>query len=226
MENNFELNNVIINDDNNVFKKTFQWMFMGLLITGLISWFVYSSGLYIDIVLGGYFNALLIAELIMVFAFSFISKKCSPTVAGIMFFAYAILNGITFSVIFAVFELTSITILFFAAAGIFGIMALYGYRTDKDLTKIAPLLFTTLFVGIIASLINLFVGNSLLDIAISWVMLLVFSGITAYDIQKIKLMSANSSLDQSKIHIYGALELYLDFINIFLRLLSIFGRRR
>ncbi|MDF2865701.1 MAG: hypothetical protein K0R72_515 [Clostridia bacterium] len=226
MENDFELNNVIVTDKNNVFKKTFQWMFMGLLITGLVSWFVYSSQLYIDIVLGGYFDALLIAELVMVFAFSFLLKKCSPTVAGIMFFAYAILNGFTFSVIFALFELTSITILFFAAAGIFGIMALYGYRTDNDLTKIAPLLFTTLFVGILASLVNLFVGNSLLDITISWVMLLVFSGITAYDIQKIKLLSESSSLDQSKIHIYGALELYLDFINIFLRLLSIFGRRK
>lgn len=226
MENDFELNNVITTEDNNVFKKTFQWMFMGLLITGLVSWFVYSSGLYVDIVLGGYFNVLLIAELIVVFVFSALLKKCSPIVAGIMFFAYAALNGITFSVIFAVFQLTSITILFFASAGIFGIMALYGYGTDNDLSKFAPLLFTTLFVGIIASLINLFVGNSLMDVIISWVMLLVFSGITAYDIQKIKLLSEDSSLDKSKLHIYGALELYLDFVNIFLRLLSLFGRRR
>jgi FtsH-binding integral membrane protein len=105
-------------------------------------------------------------------------------------------------------------------------MALYGYRTDNDLTKFAPLIFTTLLVGIIVSLINLFVGNSLLDIVISWFMLLLFSGITAYDLQKIKLLTQDSSLDQSKIHIYGALSLYLDFINIFLRLLSIFGRRK
>jgi hypothetical protein len=225
MENEFE-QNTVISTGNDVFKKTFQWMFMGLLITGLISWFVYSSELYIDIVLGGYFNILLIAELIVVVVFSFMLKKCSPTVAGIMFFTYAILNGITFSVIFAIYQLTSITILFFAAAAIFGIMALYGYRTDKDLSIFMPLLFTTLIIGIIVSLINLFIGNSLVEIIVSWVMLLVFSGITAYDIQKIKLLNSSDYLDKSKIHIYGALSLYLDFINIFLRLLSIFGRRR
>jgi len=225
MENEFESNKVI-NTGNSVFAKTFQWMFMGLLVTGLISWFIYSSALYVDIVLGGFFNVLLIAELAVVIIFSLVIKKCSPTVAAIMFFAYAILNGITFSVIFALYELSSITILFFAAAAIFGIMALYGYRTDKDLSIFAPLFFTTLIIGIIVSLINLAVGNGLVDIIISWVMLIVFSGITAYDVQKIKLLSEDSSMNQSKIHIYGALELYLDFINIFLRLLSLFGRRR
>lgn len=225
MENEFESNNVITTS-NNVFIKTFEWMFMGLLITGLISWFVYSSGMYVNIINGGMFNVLLFAELAVVLIFSFVIRKCSPITAGIMFFTYAALNGITFSIIFAVFELTSITILLFAAASIFGIMALYGYRTDNDLTKFAPLIFTTLLVGIIVSLINLFVGNSLLDIVISWFMLLLFSGITAYDLQKIKLLTQDSSLDQSKIHIYGALSLYLDFINIFLRLLSIFGRRK
>ncbi len=225
MENEFESNNVIVTS-NNVFVKTFQWMFMGLLLTSLISWYVFSSGLYINILIEGMFNVLLIAEIAVVLLFSFLINKCSPTIAGIMFFTYAILNGVTFSVIFAVYELTSITILFFGAAGIFGIMALYGYRTDKDLTKFAPLIFTTLIIGILVSCINLFIGNSLLDIVISWAMLLLFSGITAYDIQKIKLMSQNSHLDQSKIHIYGALSLYLDFINIFLRLLSLFGRRR
>jgi len=225
MENEFESNNVI-NTGNIIFAKTFQWMFMGLLITGLISWFVYSSGLYNDILQGGMFNVLLIAELAVVLILSFVINKCSPTIAAIMFFAYAIMNGITFSVIFAVFQLTSIVILFFAAAAIFGIMALYGYRTDKDLSIFAPLFLTTIIIGIVVSLINLAVGNSLVDIVVSWVMLLAFSGVTAYDVQKIKNLSENSSMDQSKIHIYGALQLYLDFINIFLRLLSIFGRRK
>jgi uncharacterized protein len=225
MENELEPNSAI-NTGNSIFAKTFQWMFMGLLITGLISWFVYSSGLYIDILDGGMFNALLIAELAVVLIFSFMINKCSPTIAAIMFFAYAILNGVTFSIIFVVYQLTSITILFFAAAAIFGIMALYGYRTDKDLSIFAPLFIVTVIVGIVVSLINLAVGNGLVDIIISWVMLLAFSGITAYDVQKIKLLSQNSSIDQSKVHIYGALSLYLDFINIFIRLLSIFGRRR
>ena len=225
MENEFDQNHVI-NTGNNVFAKTFQWMFMGLLITGLISWYVYSSGLFIEIIVGGMFEGLLIAELAMVFIFSLIIKKCSPTVAAIMFISYAILNGVTLSIIFVLYQLTSITILFFAAAAIFGIMSLYGYRTNKDLSILAPLFFTTLIIGIVVSLINLAIGNGLIDIIVSWVMLLVFSGITAYDVQKIKLLTEDSSLDQSKIHIYGALELYLDFINIFLRLLSLFGRRR
>lgn len=225
MENEFGINNVITTT-NTVFRKTFGWMFMGLLITGLISWFTFSSSLYLDIIFNGYFNVLLIAELVVVVLFSAISKKCSATTSAVLFFTYAILNGITFSVIFAIYQLSSITILLFATAGLFGTMALYGYRTDVDLTRFAPILFITLLVGIVVSVINLFVGNSVIDILVSWVMLFVFSGVTAYDLQRLKILAANTSDSDSKLHITFALELYLDFINIFIRLLSLFGRRR
>lgn len=226
MENDFSSDNVISTSENSVFAKTFQWMFMGLLVTGLVSWYVYSSGLFIDIIMNNYFNVLLIVELLVVILFSATLQKCPPIVAGAMFFGYAALNGVTLSVIYAIYTLSSISIVFFAAAAIFGLMALYGYTTNNNLTSIAPLLFTTLIVGIVVSLINLFMGSALVDTIVSWVILLVFSGITAYDIQKIKLLSQSGTIDSSKIHIYGALELYLDFINIFLRILSLFGRRR
>lgn len=224
MENEFNDNNAIVSP-NNVFVKTYAWMFMGLFITGIVSWFTYSSGLFVDILLNDFFGILLILELVVVIAFSFLLKKCSPTVAAVLFFAYAILNGVTFSVIFAVYELTSISILFFAASGLFGVMAAYGYKTNVDLSKFRTLIFATLTIGIIVSVINLFIGNSMIDIIVSWVMLILFSGITAYDMQKIKNLSM-SNFDKSKLHIYGALELYLDFINIFLRLLSLFGKRK
>lgn len=207
-------------------QKTFFWMFLGLLGTAIVAWYTYSSGLFIDIIFKGYFNILLIAELVVVIVFSLLFKKLPPTIVGILYFVYAMINGVSLSVIFVVFELNSIVWLFVASAILFGGMALYGYKTNKDLYNWKTLLFGILIVGLILSLINLFLGNSTLDIILDWVILFVFFGVTAYDMNKIKQLQDDESLDQSKLHIYGAMELYLDFINIFLRILSIFGKRK
>ena len=207
-------------------QKTFFWMFLGLLGTAIVAWYTYSSGLFIDIIFKGYFNILLIAELVVVIVFSLLFKKLPPTIVGILYFVYAMINGVSLSVIFVVFELNSIVWLFVASAILFGGMALYGYKTNKDLSNWKTLLFGILIVGLILSLINLFLGNSTLDIILDWVILFVFFGVTAYDMNKIKQLQDDESLDQSKLHIYGAMELYLDFINIFLRILSIFGKRK
>ena len=207
-------------------QKTFFWMFLGLLGTAIVAWYTYSSGLFIDIIFKGYFNILLIAELVVVIVFSLLFKKLPPTIVGILYFVYAMINGVSLSVIFVVFELNSIVWLFIASAILFGGMALYGYKTNKDLSNWKTLLFGILIVGLILSLINLFLGNSTLDIILDWVILFVFFGVTAYDMNKIKQLQDDESLDQSKLHIYGAMELYLDFINIFLRVLSIFGKRK
>lgn len=201
-------------------------MFLGLLGTAIVAWYTYSSGLFIDIIFKGYFNILLIAELVVVIVFSLLFKKLPPTIVGILYFVYAMINGVSLSVIFVVFELNSIVWLFIASAILFGGMALYGYKTNKDLSNWKTLLFGILIVGLILSLINLFLGNSTLDIILDWVILFVFFGVTAYDMNKIKQLQDDESLDQSKLHIYGAMELYLDFINIFLRVLSIFGKRK
>lgn len=206
--------------------KTFFWMFLGLLGTAIVAWYTYSSGLFISIILGNYWGLLLIAEVVVVLLFSFLFKKLPPVVVGILFFAYAMLNGVTLSTTFILFELNSIVWLFVASAVLFGGMAFFGYKTKKDLSNWRTLLFGVLIAGIILSLINWFLKNSIVDIVLDWVILLVFFGITAYDMNKIKALAEDESLDKSKLHIYGAMELYLDFINIFLRILSIFGKRR
>lgn len=217
---------VVENVGNKFIPKTFFWMFLGLLGTAIVAWYTYSSGLFINILTGNYFGILLIAEVVVVLLFSFLFRKLSPTIVGILYFIYAAINGVTLSTIFVVFELQSIVLLFVASSVLFGGLALYGYKTSKDLSNWRSLLFGTLIVGLIVSLINLFMKNTMLDIILDWVILLVFFGITAYDMNKIKQLSLDPNLDKSKLHIYGAMELYLDFINIFLRILSIFGKRR
>lgn len=136
------------------------------------------------------------------------------------------INGLSLSVIFAVFEISSIAYAFLATAGLFGVLALYGYKTDKDISNWRTVLYTTLIIGLIVSLINLFLGNEMIDIILDWVILFVFFGLTVYDMNKIKQLQDEPDLDQSKLHIYGAMELYLDFINIFIRILSIFGKAK
>lgn len=227
MEENFNPVMQDIKEKNKVYTKTFLWMFLGLLATGIISVFTYFSGFtknFIDI-----WGVLLVVELVVVILFSFLSRKLPPSVVGVLFFVYAIINGITLSTIFAVFELSSIIIIFFASSVIFGLCALLGNSTKIDLSKIGSIFLITLIVGALVSIINLFLKSSLIDIVIDWVILFVFFGITAWDMQKIKLYakSDRGNIDsEDKIAIYFAMDLYLDFINIFLRLLNIFGSRK
>lgn len=136
------------------------------------------------------------------------------------------INGLSLSVIFAVFEISSIAYAFLATAGLFGVLALYGYKTEKDISNWRTVLYATLIIGLIVSLINLFLGNEMIDIILDWVILFVFFGLTVYDMNKIKQLQDEPDLDENKLHIYGAMELYLDFINIFIRILSIFGKAK
>lgn len=213
--------------ENKLFGKTFFWMFLGLLGSALIAWYTYSSGLFFEILLADSFTGLLIIELVAVLLFSFLFRKLPPIVVGILYFIYAALNGVTLSVIFAVFELNSIITLFIASALIFGILSLIGYKTNKDLSKWGTYLSVFLIIGLLLSLINLFFfKSSLFDLILDWVILAIFFGVTIYDINKIKALQLEPDIDQEKIYIYCAMQLYLDFINIFLRILSIFGKRR
>lgn len=212
--------------DNNFLAKTFFWMFLGLLGTAIVAWYTYSSGLFLNILINNSFGILLLVEIVVVLLFSFLFRKLSPTMVGILYFIYAAVNGVSLSTIFVVFELQSIVLLFIVSAALFGGLALYGYKTSKDLSNWHTILFGTLFAGLIVSFINLLLKNTMLDIILDWVILLVFFGITVYDMNKIKQLSLDPNLDKSKLHIYGAMELYLDFINIFLRILSLFGKRK
>ena len=213
--------------ENKLYGKTFFWMFLGLLGSAIIAYYTYASGLFVNIVMEGYFYTLLIIELVAVFLFSLLFRKLPAIIVGILYFVYAMLNGVTLSVIFAVFELSSIIYLFVISALVFAILGLIGYKTNKDLSSWSPYITVFLIAGIILSFINLFIiKSSILDLAIDWLILALFCGITIYDINKIKMLQQVPEINQEKIYIYCAMQLYLDFINIFLRILSIFGKRR
>ncbi len=218
--------NQYVDDTNSTIIKVFFRMFLGLLATGLTALYTYKSGMYISILSGVSYSVLAITEVAIVLIFSWMFRKLSPTIVTVLFYLYAFINGITMSVIFAAFEMNTIFYAFFTTALLFGGLALYGYETKADMTKIGTILKVGLIVGLIVSIINLFIGNTIIDIALDWIMLLIFCGLTIYDMNKISYMQEYVEYDTEKLYIYGAMELYLDFINIFIRLLSIMGRSR
>ncbi len=213
-------------DTNSVLTNTFFRMFLGLLASAITAFYAYYSGLYIDVIMNGYYTILAVVELVVVILFSFLFKKLSPTAVTILYFAYAFLNGFTLSVIFAAFEMTSITYAFLGSAALFGILAFLGYKTDKDISQWGNILLVALFIGIVLTFVNLFIGSSMLDVVLDWAILFLFFGLTVYDMNKIKAMQEMGFCEDEKLYVYGAMELYLDFINIFLRILSLFGKRR
>lgn len=137
------------------------------------------------------------------------------------------INGVTLSVVFVVYELSSIVSVFIISALVFGILGFIGYKTNRDLNSWGTYIIVFLIAGIVLSLLNLIVfRSSVLDIAIDWLILILFCGATIYDINKIKVLQESTDINQDKIHIYCAMQLYLDFINIFLRILSLFGKSK
>ncbi len=217
-------NNEVIQEESNsntVMIKSFKRMFLGLLITAITAYLTYSTGTFLLIP----YPLLAIIEVAVVLVFSLAFRKLSPVTVSVLYYAYAVLNGVTFSTIFAVYDMTSISNAFLISAFLFGGLALYGHTTNKDMTKIGHIFMVGLIVGIFASLVNLFVGNTMLDIAIDWLILIVFCGLTAYDIQKIKVAGFVDPSKNEKIYVYFAMQLYLDFINIFIRILSLTAKR-
>lgn len=212
-----------VQSTNKTLAQTFLWMFLGLLSTGIIAAVTYYTGAIADIANG--WTMILIAQLVIAVVFGLFFHKLSSGTVTLLFFGYSMLTGVTFSVIFAVFDLTTIAYALFATSAFFGILAYMGYKTEKDLSSFGNILFAALIVALILTLVNLFIGSSGLDILLDWVVLGIFAGLTAYDMNKVKMMSENYGIDQEKVAIYGAMQLYLDFINMFLRILEIFGRR-
>lgn len=208
---------------NKTLAQTFLWMFLGLLSTGIVAAITYYTGAIVEI--ADAWTIVLVAQVIIAVVFGLFFHKLSSEVVTLLFFGYSMITGLTFSVIFAAFDLTSIAYALFATAGFFGILSYMGYKTNKDLSKLGTVLTAALIVAVILTLINLFVGNAGLDMILDWVILVIFAGLTAYDINKVKMMSEDYGYDQEKVAIYGAMQLYLDFINMFLRILEIFGRR-
>ncbi len=211
--------------------KVFNWMALGLGLTGVIAWFTASSGLATQLAQGPFFMILLFAELGLVFYLSARIEKIEPATATGLFLGYAALNGLTLSMIFLMYTQSSIAATFFITAGMFGAMAVYGLVTKRDLSGMGSFLFMGLIGIIIASVVNIFLKSSSLYWAISLIGVFVFVGLTAYDVQKIKKIGEEGIMEQGegaikKGAIMGALALYLDFINLFLMLLRFFGGSR
>lgn len=211
--------------------KVFGWMFIALLVTGIVAMITANTPTIALVIANNpvLFFGLLISELILVGVLSALVQKLSAAWATFIFLLYSLLNGLTFSVIFMVFTTESIATTFFVTAGTFGIMAIYGYTTKRDLTKFGSFLFMALIGLILASVVNIFLKNSAFYWITTFAGIFIFVGLTAYDVQKIKLLNkiGNEGTDEDrKEAIMGALILYLDFINLFLYLLRLFGRRK
>lgn len=217
---------------NSFINRVFGWMFVGLAATGAISWYLGTFLAEKVLQYRGMYLFLVIAELVVVIALTAGIRKFSAMTATILFLVFALLNGVTLSWIFIAYSTEVIAGTFFATSGTFGLMGLYGYLTKRDLSSIGSLCSMGLIGIVIASIINIFWYNRTADLVISCIGVLIFVGLTAWDVQKIKRLAidlANNSVstqDVRKYAIMGALELYLDFINLFLFLLRIFGGGR
>jgi FtsH-binding integral membrane protein len=217
--------------------KVYNYMGIGLVVTGLVSYFSAQAAVGADGQLTAWGSLIFQSPLMWVIAFaplafvlvlSFGINKLSGATAQLLFWLFAAVMGLSLSSIFMVYTDASIAKVFFISAATFGAMSLYGYTTKRDLTGIGNFLIMGLIGLIIASIVNIFLASSMLDFAISAIGVLIFVGLTAYDTQKIKEMySVNDDGTASgRKAIMGALALYLDFLNIFLFLLQLFGDRR
>lgn len=212
-------------------RRVYNWMGIGLATTAVVALFTASSQAMLQFIFGTpmVFFGLIIAELGLVIALSAAINRLQASTAALMFFIYSAINGLTLSAIFLAYTQASIASTFFITAGTFGAMSIYGYSTKRDLTSWGSFLFMGLIGVIIASVVNIFLHSE----SIYWLVtiggVLVFVGLTAYDTQKIKEMAYQGFADsemERKGAVIGALRLYLDFINLFLLLLRLFGGRR
>ncbi len=217
---------------NDYVRSVYNWMCIGLALTGVVAYYVSNSPAILQLVFGNslIFFGLIIAELALVFSISGMVNRMSAGTATGLFVLYAGLNGVTLSFIFLAYAKASIVSTFFICSGTFLACSIYGWTTKRDLTSLGGFLMMGLIGIIIASLVNLFIRSSAVSMVVSYIGVLVFVGLTAYDTQKIKNMAMTQPADAGagvvrKGAILGALSLYLDFINLFLMMLRIFGGR-
>lgn len=204
--------------------KVFLWMTLGLIVTFATGYVIsLNEQMLFNIFSRGFHWVFVIIELVLVIVLSARVTKMKGTTAKIMFLLYSFVSGLTFSSIFIVYNLASIFYVFIIAAIIFAIFGAIGYFTSLDLTKIGTYLLMGLIGVIICMIMNMFIGSGQFDFVISVISIIIFIGFTAYDVQKIKMLEG-SEIPEDNIAIIGALELYLDYINIFLHLLSIIGK--
>ncbi|MDY0970333.1 Bax inhibitor-1/YccA family protein [Siccibacter turicensis] len=212
--------------------QVYGWMASGLFLTAFIAWYAANTPTVMEFVFSSKitFFGLIIAQLALVFVISGMVHKLSGAVATSLFMLYSALTGLTMASIFLVYTYSSIASTFVVTGGMFGAMSLYGYTTKRDLSGFGNILFMALIGIVLASLVNFWLKSEALMWAVTYIGVIVFVGLTAYDTQKLK--SIGQQIDTSdrenlrRYSIVGALTLYLDFINLFLMLLRIFGNRR
>jgi FtsH-binding integral membrane protein len=214
----------------NFFNQVYAWMFAGLAVTGTVAFLVsqhvafmrvlYTTGLYIPLILG---------QLVFIWVIQRTAMRASATVATSLFMVYAAFVGVLISFIFLVYPVATLAGTFAVTAGVFGGMSIYGFITKRDLTTIGSFLIMGFWGIFLASIVNVFIGNTALDWIITYLGVFIFIGLTAYDTQKLKRMALqleNQPTMAARMSIVGSLILYLDFINLFMFLLRIMGRRR
>jgi len=212
---------------NSSMARVYQHMSIAVLVSMLVSYFVGTTPELVQFFFTGIMKwVVILAPLVAVIPISIMLNSNPPkSIALLMLHGFAALMGLSFSIIFAVYQLGSIVSAFMGAAVLFGTMSLYGYFTKKNLDGVGQFMFIVLIAIVIASIINLFIGSTVMQMVISAIAIIVFLGLTAYDTQKIREMVSDASSTDTQ-EISGALTLYLDFINMFLALLQFFGEKK
>ena len=220
------MENTLENNNNKIFAKIFLWMFLGLLVTFGVAYYVSTNEIMLEnIHKNSTYLVVAIVEIILCIVLSARIRKMNPLIAKTLFLLFAGLTGLTFSIIFIIYELESIVFVFGITSAVCLVFGLIGYYTKIDLSKLGTFLFMALIAVIIASIINIFIGSESFNLGICILSLIIFIGYMAYDIQVIK--KGMYGIDnEENLAIYGAFQIYLDFINVFIRLLELFGKRR
>ena len=212
------------------FNAVYAWMAAGLALTAVVAWWVSTQpDVMRQVFRGPVWVGLIIVELVLVFVVAGAVNKISATVATALFLLYSALNGLTLSVIFLAYPQATIASAFIITAGTFGAMSVWGFVTKRDLSGMGSILFMALIGLVLASIVNMFWANSMLTMLINYAGVLIFVGLTAYDTQKLKAIAVATAHDaamSARLSVSGALTLYLDFVNLFLALLRLFGSRR
>lgn len=221
---------VLVND---FVRSVYNWMFIGLALTGIVALYVSNNEAIMSLIFGNslIFFGLILAELALVFSISGMVNRMGAGTATTLFVIYSGLNGVTLSFIFIAYTQASIVSTFFICSATFLVCSIYGWTTKRDLTSLGGFLIMGLIGIITATMVNMFIQSSAMNMIVSYIGVIVFVGLTAYDTQKLKNMALAqpAGLDDAVIRkgaILGALSLYLDFINLFLMLLRIFGQGR
>lgn len=218
----------IIADVNAVMKKVYLKMTLALIITAVVAYYCATSMTMLSILYSNPYSflVLFLVEIGIVIGISAAINKISSAVATLLFILYSVVNGATMSAILLAYTAESVHQTFFITAGVFGAMTIYGYVTKSDLSRMGSILYMALFGLIITCVVNIFLKSDTLGWIISLAGVAIFIGLTAWDTQKIKQMAMMAPYESGKVSTIGALTLYLDFVNLFIYLLRIFGNRR